>query len=241
MILFRKNFFSNGLLASNKRPSCNYFKSLIFFLMVESVDEKTTEADRDERERGINYNQTRLRGMGVIWMERDETATDSICVAHAHASKGPATWSTSKGLREYPCEPFSRPINPGWRWVGGGARSTWNPTRRPHSRVHSREEKEEGGGRGRWRFRKGERWGRRNKNVLLLGSRATRDPVPFESSQTCNLRELETRFRAPLCAAFLRGLSGFFCPGLLNLEQKSCSIYIPLLGRKLSVKIYHFP
>lgn len=83
---------------------------------------KPTEDEKRRRERGINYNQTRLRGMAVIWMERDETATDSICVVHAHASKGPATWSTSKGLREYPCEPFSRPINPGWG-AGGGARS----------------------------------------------------------------------------------------------------------------------
>lgn len=49
---------------------------------------KPTEDEKRRRERGINYNQTRLRGMAVIWMERDETATDSICVAHAHASKG---------------------------------------------------------------------------------------------------------------------------------------------------------
>lgn len=182
--------------------------------MVESVDEKTTEADRDERERGINYNQTRLRGMGVIWMERDETATDSICVAHAHTSKGPATWSTSKGLREYPCEPFSRPINPGWRWVGGGARSTWNPTRRPHSRVHSREEKEEGGGGGgRWRFRKGERWGRRNKNVLLLGVRERHvTPCPSNPVKRAIYESSKLDFERHCAPLFYGGFQDFFAP-----------------------------
>lgn len=34
--------------------------------------------------------------MAVIWTERDETTTDSICVAHAHASKRPASWSMAK-------------------------------------------------------------------------------------------------------------------------------------------------
>lgn len=213
MILFRKNFFSNGLLASNKRPSpsCNYFKSLIFFLMVESVDEKTTEADRDERERGINYNQTRLRGMGVIWMERDETATDSICVAHAHASKGPATWSTSKGLREYPCEPFSRPINPGWRWVGGGARSTWNPTRRPHSRVHSREEKgvggEEGGGLEKV---KGEGGGIKMSFSLVRERHVT--PCPSNPVKRAIYESSKLDFERHCAPLFYGGFQDFFAP-----------------------------
>lgn len=63
--------------------------------MIESVDH-TTEVDKVDRKKGINYNHTRLRGMVMIRTERDKMTTDSICVAHAHASKEPPSWSTPK-------------------------------------------------------------------------------------------------------------------------------------------------
>lgn len=56
--------------------------------MIKSVDH-TTEVDKVDRKKGINYNHIRLRGMVVIRTERDEMTTDLICVAHAHASKEP--------------------------------------------------------------------------------------------------------------------------------------------------------
>lgn len=226
-VLSKNIFLERRFLASNENLSLsrNYFESLLFFYGRKRRWDDGSRRKKRRRERGINYNQTRLRRMAVIWMGRDETATDSICVAHAHASKGPATWSTGKGLREYPERAFfpadkSRPVE--------GRDPTWNPTRRPHSRVHTR------GGRGG--FRKGERWGRRNKNVLLL-VRATRDPVPFESSQTCNLRELETRFQRH-CAPLFYGAFRIFSPRFIKFRAEKLS---DIFDRKLSKKFMTLP
>lgn len=118
----------------------------------------------------------------------------------------------AKDYENTPSEPFSRPINPG-RWKGAIQREIQRV-----DRIHAciREE----GGVGLEKV-KGEGGGIK-MSFSLFERHVT--PCPSSPVKRAIFESSKLDFSA-IVRHFFTELSGFFRPGLLNLEQKSCPIY----------------